>query len=94
MRDFKKIIDDLRKMFDLVVIHSDLAMSGHMANTLYGLTDGCVIVAQAEHTRVPVIKQLRSIIERQGGRIVGVVLNNRKLYIPSKLYSLLFRAAE
>jgi len=94
MRDFKKIIDDLRKMFDLVVIHSDLALTGHMANTLYGLTDGCVIIAQAEHTRMPVVKKLRNVIERQGGRIVGVVLNKRKFYIPQKLYSLLFSAAE
>ena len=93
-RDFKKIIDDLRKAFDLVVIHSDLAMTGHMANTLYGLTDGCVIIAQAEHTRMPVIKKLRNVIERQGGRIVGVVLNKRKFYIPPMLYSLLFSTAE
>lgn len=94
VRDFKKIIDDLRKMFDLVVIHSDLALTGHMANTLYGLTDGCVIIAQAEHTRMPVISKLRDVIERQGGRIIGVVLNKRKFYIPTKLYSLLFSAAE
>jgi protein-tyrosine kinase len=94
VHDFKKVIGDLRKMFDLVVIHSDLALTSHMSNTLYGLTDGCVIIAQAEHTRVPVIKQLRNIIERQGGRIVGVVLNKRKFYIPPKLYSLLFSAAE
>jgi protein-tyrosine kinase len=94
VRDFRKIIEDLRKMFDLVVIHSDLALTGHMANTLYGLTDGCVIIAQAEHTRMPVIRKLRNVIERQGGRIVGVVLNKRKYYIPRKLYSFLFSAAE
>ena len=93
-RDFKKIIEDLRAMFDLVVIHSDLALTGHMANTLYGLTDGCVIIAQAEHTRMPVVKKLRNVIERQGGRIVGVVLNKRKFYIPPMLYSFLFRTAE
>jgi len=94
VQDFKKVIGDLRKMFDLVIIHSDLALTSHMSNTLYGLTDGCVIIAEAEHTRVPVIKQLRNVIERQGGRIVGVVLNKRKFYIPPKLYSFLFSAAE
>jgi len=94
VQDFKKIIGDLRKMFDLVIIHSDLALTSHMANTLYGLTDGCVIVAEAERTRRPVIHRLRNVIEQQGGRIVGVVLNRRKFYIPSRLYSFLFRAAD
>lgn len=94
VRDFRKIVDDMRKMFDLIIIHSDLALTGHMANTLYGLTDGCVIIARAEHTRMPVIKKLRNVIERQGGRIIGVVLNRRKFYIPPKVYSFLFSASE
>jgi len=91
-RDFKNVLDGLRKMFDLVVIHSGAALSSQMAVTLYGLTDGGIIVAEAESTRVPVIKKLRSTIESHGGRVIGVVLNKRKYYIPRGLYSLLFKS--
>jgi Mrp family chromosome partitioning ATPase len=91
-RDFRKVLEDLRRMFDLVVIHSDSALSSQMAFTLYGLTDGGIIVAEAESTRIPVIKQLRNVIESHGGHVIGVVLNKRKYYIPRRLYSLLFRS--
>jgi Mrp family chromosome partitioning ATPase len=90
-RDFKKVLDDLRKVFDLVVVHSDAALTSQMAVTLFGLTDGAIIVAEAEGTRIPVIRQLRALIETHGGRVLGVVLNKRRYYIPKFLYSLLFR---
>jgi len=84
------LLNKLRQMFDLVVIHSGSVMSSTLAQSLYSLMDGSVIVVEAERTRIPVIKNIRSAIEQQGGRVLGTALNNRKFYIPEFSYSFVF----
>jgi capsular exopolysaccharide synthesis family protein len=48
--------------------------------------DGVVMVLQAEKTRWEVAQSAKQRLEDSGGKILGVVLNKRKLYIPRWLY--------
>lgn len=51
--------------------------------------DGIVLVLEAEETRRPVAQEALRRLEAAGSRLVGVVLNKRRRYIPQWLYRLL-----
>jgi capsular exopolysaccharide synthesis family protein len=53
---------------------------------LSGKVDGVVMVIQAEKTRWEVAQSAKQRLEDSGGRILGVVLNKRRFYIPEWLY--------
>jgi hypothetical protein len=88
----KNILGDLRGLFDLIIVQTEDAMTTQAATILAGLADATIIVIEAERTRLPVARQLRQIVEDNGGRVIGAVLNKRKLYIWKTIYSLLFKA--
>jgi Mrp family chromosome partitioning ATPase len=84
-------IEKLKSMFDMIVIYAGATVAKQATPTLSGLADGCVLVVEAESTRIPVIQSVRQSIEANGGRVLGVVLNNRRLHISRALYAWLFR---
>ena len=49
--------------------------------------DGVVLVLEAEKTRWQVADKARESIENHGGKVLGVVLNKRRYYIPDFIYS-------
>jgi protein-tyrosine kinase len=48
--------------------------------------DGIVLVVEAETTRGPVAQAAIETIERFGGKVLGIVFNKRRLYIPRWIY--------
>ena len=56
---------------------------------LSGKVDGVVMVLQAEKTRWEVAQAAKQRLEDSGGKILGVVLNKRKFYIPKWIYKTL-----
>ena len=48
--------------------------------------DGVILVVEAERTRWPVAASVKESIERGGGRLLGVVFNKRRHYIPAFIY--------
>ena len=56
---------------------------------LSGKVDGVVMVLQAEKTRWEVAQAAKKRLEDSGGKILGVVLNKRKFYIPKWIYKTL-----
>ncbi|HYD18349.1 MAG TPA: hypothetical protein VEF76_07715 [Patescibacteria group bacterium] len=81
-----------REVFDTIVLSSEGGLADPLARGLYALADGNVLVAEAERSRVPVMRDLRRIVEMHGGRAIGAVLNKRRFYIPKFLYWLFFRS--
>jgi protein-tyrosine kinase len=77
---------DLRQRFDLVFIDSPPAAKSPDGVALAGRVDGVILVVEAERTRWPVAERLRDEIVKNGGNILGVVLNKRRHYIPEFLY--------
>lgn len=82
----------LKTMFDLVIVHSESALSGGNAVTLTSLADGTILILEAERTRIPVAAECRNMLEAGGGRVIGTVLTGRRHHIPHWLYNLLFKA--
>jgi Mrp family chromosome partitioning ATPase len=82
------LLDRLKKKFDLIIIDSAPAPTLSLADSvgISSSVDGVVLIIQAETTRWPLVEATKNRILRNGGNILGVVLNKRKYYIPELLY--------
>jgi Mrp family chromosome partitioning ATPase len=87
----RRLMDDLRLSYDLIVMHSDALMSSVFSTGLIKIVDGSVLVVEAERTRAPVALQAKQVIQENGGHLIGAVLNKRRLHIPNWIYRKLFR---
>jgi protein-tyrosine kinase len=76
----------LRQRYELVVVDSPPATASADGLAMCGRVDGVVLVLQAERTRWPVAQSVKNAIVRSGGKVLGVVLNRRKFYIPNFIY--------
>lgn len=87
--DFSGMNDLLEKLkrFDFVVIDSSPATSFSIGLASSSLVTGVVLVLEAEKTRWQVAKDLTNRIVSSGGRVLGVVFNKQRHYIPDFIYS-------
>jgi Mrp family chromosome partitioning ATPase len=82
-------IDDLLeklKRFDFIVIDSSPATSFSIGLATSHFVNGVVLVLEAEKTRWPVTRSLKDRIISNGGKILGVVFNKQRHYIPEFIY--------
>jgi capsular exopolysaccharide synthesis family protein len=84
--DIARTIEELRKRFDYVLIDSAPVGTTPEATVLIDKVDAVVMVVRHGRTRLEVAKRTKEIVERAGGRMLGVVLNRRKFPIPGFLY--------
>jgi Mrp family chromosome partitioning ATPase len=77
---------NISKYFDLILF--DLPPLNEVPSALYAAcqTDGLIQIVQAERTRVDVLRVLKSKLEQLGVQVFGIVLNQRRFYIPQLLY--------
>lgn len=83
MRD---LLDSLKKQFDLIVIDSAPALSSTDGVGISSSVDGVVLILEAETTRWQVAEETKNRILRNGGNILGIVLNKRQYYTPEFIY--------
>jgi Mrp family chromosome partitioning ATPase len=84
------IIDELREIFDLIVVYSESGLSNPLATIFSGLADASIIVAEQGRTRIPIIKDMHRLISMHGGHVAGVVLNKCRTHIPGFIYQAFF----
>lgn len=78
--------EPLRERFDLIIVDSPPATRFPDGPGIVSMVDGVVLVVEAEKTPWPVALSVKEKIERSGGKVLGVVFNKRKFYIPDWLY--------
>ena len=76
----------LRERVDLVLIDGAPAMVFPDSVAFSGKANGVVLVIEAESTRWPVSQSVHHQITKAGGRVIGIVLNKRRYYIPEFVY--------
>jgi protein-tyrosine kinase len=80
-------IKEVRNEFDYVLIDAP-ALNDHGAAMLLGrLTDGLVLVIQANSTRRETARKVKQELELANVGLLGAILNNRTFPIPEALYS-------
>jgi Mrp family chromosome partitioning ATPase len=81
-----RCLQRLRAEFDFVIISAPVAVAQTAAMIIAPLTDGVVLVIEADRTRREVAWRTRHNFELAHARLLGVVLNNRKFPIPRTIY--------
>lgn len=83
---FRDVLDRLRERFDTILLDPPAFNYSPEGLALAGMADGVVLVVEAERTRWQVAHVVKDRIERQGGKILGAILNKRRHYIPGFIY--------
>ena len=83
---WEAFLGKLKERFDLVLIDSPPATLYPDGLSVVNKVDGVVLVVAAEDTRWPVAESVKDNITRSGGRLLGMVLNKRRFYIPELIY--------
>jgi len=82
-------LGEVKDKFNLLLVDASPVAVSPDSIIMSRHTDGVVIVIEAERTRWQVVESLRNKIVRNGGNVLGVVLNRRKYHIPHAIYRLL-----
>ena len=83
---FDALLDQIKSQADCILFDSPPLDSYDDSIALAAKVDGVVLVIESEKTRREVAHKSKQRLENTGARILGVVLNKRKLYIPNWLY--------
>jgi capsular exopolysaccharide synthesis family protein len=84
--DLEKFIGALRERFDYVLVDSAPVGANPESVALCDKVDAVVLVVRHGKTRREVVVRTKEIIERAGGRLLGVVFNKRTFPIPDFVY--------
>ena len=77
---------DLRKDFEYVVVDAPALGTDISASVLGQVTDGVVLILEANVTRRVTTRSAKQTLETANVRLLGTVLNNRTFPIPEKIY--------
>lgn len=80
------VFETLRERYDLILVDAPPTNRNVLGPALAKKVDGVVLVVEAERTRSPIAAAALHAIEVNSGRILGVVLNKRRLHIPGFIY--------
>lgn len=80
------IFEELKQKFDFILIDSPAADISTDVIAISGKVHGVVMVVEAGHTKWQKIDAVKEKITKNGGNILGVILNKRKYYIPEFIY--------
>lgn len=85
----RQSMDYFRDQFKLIIVSTPGALLDPTVLRLGCLADGIVFVMEAERTRAPAAQQTLRDIDVTGSKVVGLVFNKRRYYIPNWLYRFL-----
>jgi protein-tyrosine kinase len=83
---FARELAGWKSAFDVVVLDGDSILSSSDAAALARLCDGVVLVAECEKTKWEVLELAKDKVQGVDGKVLGVILNKRRYYIPQGLY--------
>lgn len=72
---FEKLLNILKEKFDYIIIDTPPVSSAVDSSIVGRYVDGVVLVVRSNYVKRAVVDNSKKVIQRNGGRIVGVVLN-------------------
>ena len=82
----EKIFSIARNRFDSILIDSPTIHSSLIGLELCKHVEGVVLVIEAERTKLAVIENIQSRISQSGGKLLGIIFNKQRHYIPEWIY--------
>jgi capsular exopolysaccharide synthesis family protein len=83
---FARNVKSMQAAFDLVILDGPALLVSSDASLASPHFDGVVLVVACEDTQWGVAQHVQTKIESVGGKMLGVVLNRRRYYVPNSLY--------
>jgi len=86
---FSEKLDGFRKTYDYVIFDSDSIMESSNVAIAARYFDGVIIIVECEKTTWSDASIAKESIDNAGGRVLGVILNKRKYYVPKFVNALI-----
>jgi capsular exopolysaccharide synthesis family protein len=83
---FPRMLEEALKTYDTVIIDAPPVISAPETPPMAGFVDGVVLVVQAGKTKREVVLRALHSLANFKGRVLGVVLNRKRYYIPEFIY--------
>ena len=83
---FEGFFDSLKQRYDYILFDACPISSSHYFMRYLKCFNGVILVVACEKTRWEVAHHLKEKIVESNGKPIGVILNRRKYYIPSRIY--------
>lgn len=83
---YSNLWSKLRQSFDFILIDSSPMGASDAALAVCSSTDGVILVVEAEKARSRVVANLLARISQSDGKVLGLVFNKQRFYIPGWLY--------
>ena len=83
---FNKLIEVSKKKFDYIIIDAAPIGSCPESQAICSNADGVLMVIESGTTRRQVAQRAIKEVDEAGGKLLGVVLNKRRYYIPGWIY--------
>jgi Mrp family chromosome partitioning ATPase len=83
---FPRLIEQALKRYDTVLIDAPPVIGSPETPPLSSFADGVVLVVLCGKTKREIIQRSLSMIGQFDGRVLGIVLNRKKYYIPDFIY--------
>jgi capsular exopolysaccharide synthesis family protein len=84
--EFDQFLKGAREKFDYVILDAPPVPIFSECRILCTKVDGVILVLEAGRTRRQVAIRAKRTLEEAGAKLLGVVINKRKLYIPEWIY--------
>ena len=86
---FRSFMAQVSQQFDYVIVDGPPLDEAPESVALCTHVDGVILTIDAQRTRRRTALRAKLRVEQVGGRLLGVVLNRRKYYVPDWLYKLI-----
>ena len=83
---FSRFLAEARKRYALVLIDAPPIIPFAETPLIAGIADGLVLIIESERTKREIVNRAKMTVLEAGGRVIGVVLNQRRYVIPEFLY--------
>ncbi|OFW63682.1 MAG: hypothetical protein A2Y74_01290 [Actinobacteria bacterium RBG_13_63_9] len=83
---FKAALQTMRDSYDYVVVDAPSVYHFPECRVLCAVMDGVVLVVESGRTHRQAALRAKKILEQAGGKLLGVVLNKKRYYLPQFLY--------
>jgi len=82
----KNLIKELKSDFDLILVDSPPLIPYSDASVLSSQMDGVLLVVASGKTRQEDIQQVQATLQDNQAKVLGVVLNKQKHFVPDRIY--------
>ena len=82
----RQLLDSVEAEFDWIIVDGPPVLESPDSASLATAADGVVLVVQAGRTKRPVLSRSVELLRKAGARVLGTVLNRRRLEIPGFIY--------